>query len=431
MTFMAKPLTAAALCLCGAVFLLLSGKLDARFLAVSLVAALVLLLASAWIIDGSVQLFIGRLQEGKKLAGVLGGGHTVEGALRLDTFRLSRAEKYLLAGGTLAVSAVALLSQSRNRYLNLSGDLLSAGIALSCLAIVSGLFAPKFSFRGSQRMLIWAIPFAASVTGIFLMRSRSTTPHGQGHWPLALCFLMFPHAYAFGTNINYWQAGAGAGIFWVLAGLVVLSSFIPVGSLPRILLPLGLGAQLITVVLLQYGMENPYRQPQPIWKNDLRTVFGRHGSRLVLPRGYGEYVAEATRLAGLAGFQEGTPMIDMTGQSPGVLYAMGASSVGQAWTIGGYPGSDNLAVAMLNRVSCDELARAWLLNEPDGPRRISPSVLESFGADLSSDYELVAALETPIGAGGYDYARSQQILKPVRSFGGARSTCMQRRERNR
>ena len=35
-------------------------------------------------------------------------------------------------------------------------------------------------------------------------------------------------------------------------------------------------------------------------------------------------------------------MIDLTGQSPGILYAIGAVNVGQAWTIGGYPGSKRL-----------------------------------------------------------------------------------------
>ena len=116
-------------------------------------------------------------------------------------------------------------------------------------------------------------------------------------------------------------------------------------------------------------------------------------------------------------------MIDLTGQSPGILYAMGASNIGQPWTIGGYPGSDALAVAMLKKVTCKELAAAWLLAEPEGSRKISPEILLSFGANLATDYEIVDTFKTAEGAGGYKEVRVQQLLKPVRSVDAAINAC--------
>jgi hypothetical protein len=117
-------------------------------------------------------------------------------------------------------------------------------------------------------------------------------------------------------------------------------------------------------------------------------------------------------------------MIDLSGQSPGILYAIGASNIGQAWTIGGWPGSDKLAVDMLKEVSCKQLSRAWLLAEPDGPRKISPGILSSFGANMARDFEIVGTFKTAEGAGGYKEVRVQQLLKPSRAIDAAMTACV-------
>jgi hypothetical protein len=124
-----------------------------------------------------------------------------------------------------------------------------------------------------------------------------------------------------------------------------------------------------------------------------------------------------------AGFLYGMPMIDLTGQSPGILYAIGATSIGQAWMIGGYTGSDDLALNMLDRNSCQQLATAWLLDEPAGARRISPEVLLSFGANLATDFTMVASIKTAKYAGGNKDVRIQHMLKPIRPVNVAVETC--------
>ena len=116
-------------------------------------------------------------------------------------------------------------------------------------------------------------------------------------------------------------------------------------------------------------------------------------------------------------------MIDLSGQSPGILYALHAESIGQAWTIGGYPGSLKLATAALRRVSCDKVATAWLLVEPKGPRSIPDELLSNFGANLAEDYDSVATWRTAEGAGGYQGQRIQMLLKPTRSKSIAVQAC--------
>ena len=130
--------------------------------------------------------------------------------------------------------------------------------------------------------------------------------------------------------------------------------------------------------------------------------------------GYAKYFNDAKAVVREAGFKPATPMIDLTGQSPGILFAIGAESIGQAWTIGGYPGSLKLAEAALSLTSCEKISTAWVLFEKDGPRSIPTELMTSLGANFPSDYKHVGKWQTGEGAGGYPNSRIQDLYKPIR-----------------
>ncbi|AMN79646.1 hypothetical protein AYR47_15510 [Pseudomonas azotoformans] len=113
-------------------------------------------------------------------------------------------------------------------------------------------------------------------------------------------------------------------------------------------------------------------------------------------------------------------MIDLSGHSPGMLYALSATSIGQPWTVGGYPGSLNLAKEALGLVTCSDIAQAWILTEPGAPTQIPDELLESLGGDLDRDYELVATWnsENYVAA-----SRVQMLWKPLRSIIEASDAC--------
>jgi hypothetical protein len=295
--------------------------------------------------------------------------------------------------------------------------------ALASLAIILGFTHRTLNAGQFQGLLIWSVPFAATIAGYSIYHFKGLFQISRAQWASVLTFLTLPYIYAFGSNTNYWVLAAKAGIFWVLSGLVLLSPIAPNRKVTALLLPFGLAVQMITVAIVHSGIESPYRQPQPLRSNDYNIEIGRPGSTLVLSKNFGQYFVEAIYVAKQAGFKQGTPMIDLTGQSPGILYAIGAINIGQAWSIGGYPGSDAVAVAMLKKVTCQELATAWLLVEPEGPTIISPEILLSFGANMATDFELVGTFKTAEGAGGNEEARVQRLLKPVRSVEDAMTAC--------
>lgn len=427
LTFMAKPSSAAALVLCASFYLVFAGKFSFRLLIISMTVAVGLVIISAFVIDGSVIAFIERLREGVEVYKILGGG-IHDHLLRMDEFNLGEKGREVLIAFTSVFFLAVYLSQAKKIALVQVSVILAVTFALGCIAIILGIINQTPNVGLFQGMLILAVPLAAILAGFLILPLEKILQIPRGKCALGITFLLLPYVYAFGTGNNYWLLEANAGIFWVLAGLVLVSPVAYSQSSRPLLVNLALAVQLVTVVLVQAGIESPYRQPQPLRLNDSQHEVGRHGSNLVLSQGFSQYFTESSNVAKQAGFKAGFSMIDLSGQSLAVLHGFGAINLGLAW--GGYPGSDLLLKALLQKVSCADLAPAWLLFDPTGPAKISPEILSSFGADIDRDYKVVGTFKTAEGAGGYKEIREQQILKPVRSVNAAIDACTLARRSN-
>ncbi|MBF0340847.1 MAG: hypothetical protein HQL95_07790 [Magnetococcales bacterium] len=236
---------------------------------------------------------------------------------------------------------------------------------------------------------------------------------GPGVRPLIALLLLSPLMFAFGTGGSYLLESTKAGIFWVLGASAWLCALVRPARLTRVLLLLGAAAQLLTALLLVRGLEYPKRQPQALREMEYSLKIGGPGSRLIVPTPFGRYIDQAISDAAGAGFRPGLPVIDMSGRFPGLLYALQARSSGAPWLVGGTIGRNDYAMAVLRTSSCEELSRAWLLLEYDGPTHLHPKVLASFGAALA-DYRQVARWEAPPGTGGHGESERQQFMQPIR-----------------
>lgn len=415
LAFMAKPSTALALAVGVFIYLLVSGKLSFRLLLIAVMSAFALLLLSAFMIDGSISSFAQRLQLGFEFAGYLGGGHTLSGILRIDDFQLNTQTKQsifllIIAAFTATWGAIYHKWISMLLYLPISFAFftLITLLVFDCIHSVLGL--GRF-----QGMLFFGVVIAALLVGLVHGRVKQLKSITTPQWAIACLFFIMPHIYTFGTISNYWQKGGAAGIFWLLAGLSFLGPIARERATWLFALPIVLAVQVVSATLLQTGMEQPYRQPEPLRLNDTTLKFGSQQSELILSSEYAAYINDAVTTSKNAGLRPATPVIDLSGQSPGVLYAIGAESIGQAWTIGGYSGSLKLAKAALNLTSCRKIAKAWVLFEPDGPRSVPTELMPSLGADFPEGYQKVGSWQTAEGAGGYAAKRTQELYKPITS----------------
>ena len=172
-------------------------------------------------------------------------------------------------------------------------------------------------------------------------------------------------------------------------------------------------------------MAFPYRQTEPLSQNNTAVTVGASHSELKLSQSNADFFRQAQDSANKAGFKVNTPVIDLTGQSPGIVYVIGGKAIGQPWMIGGYLGSEQLATAVLQSVNCREIAAAWLLVEPQSKLQISAMMLDKFGIQVKTDYHLATTFTMPAGIGGENSTinREQYLLKPTRSIKEATAVC--------
>jgi len=411
LTFMAKPTSAAALGIVLGAYLLLSGKMKPKLLAISLVTFGALLLFTSWLIDGSIRIFALRLVSGVQDAKLLQGQHTLGEAMRWDDFVLSHMEKSTLFIATLLIALSMYLCfavHAVKRWAGAAMNLLASFFCLMATVEIGQFIKAPSQFQG---LLYWAAPFGSLLTLVMMLPKQWPPQRPSKSWSTAMCFAAFPLVYAFGTNNNYWLAASSAAIFWVLIGVSLIGSLQTSVLGWQIFLPLATASQLYTATLLSTSMDHPFRQSEPLRQQHFMMQITDTGSTIQVSREISDYLNELQLMAAKCGFKPGEPMLDLTGHFPGALFALGAKSVGRPWMIGGYAGSDLLAHASLDREPREKLRHAWILTEPDGPRKLSPELLMSYGLDLNKDYIPAGSVNSPTGE--YPKAYKQYLLKPA------------------
>jgi len=420
LSFMAKPTSAVALGIAIGVYAIVGQKVAVRLLLLSAGVALVLLVVSAWFIDGSIIGFAQRLLEAAKIYELVGAGHTLSNVLRVDFLKLNPTQLKIYV--VLVLFASFLLLAGRNGRSEL--------ISWIALIIVCGtaIFL-LFAFGKSNENLKFvhhvhvSTIFAASafIFAVLAFKDPSSAVRREG-FALALLFFTFPYVYAIGTASNYWVVGSKAGIFWILSGISLLSVVAPRERQTVYFLSLIVPSQLVTVAVLIYGFEHPYRQPEPLRLSHATVSLGEGGSQLRVAQETAAYIEALRRIARENGFTLGDPLIDLTGRTPGAAVILGAKAVGQPWLPGGYRGSRAFAEAVLDSVSCDDIARAWVLTEPSGRRALPSDVLTRYGLDLSRDFLVAGALLSP------ERVYQQVLLKPSHTREQGERACENRRD---
>lgn len=421
LAFMAKPSTAFALAIVLSIYLLGSKKISLRLLLLSICTAVALLLMSAWFIDGSVEAFARRIQLGINYGQHLNGNNTIMQIFRIDNFRF-RVKDQLIAAAITAIGLAGIWGIITGKP---RGAFLAIAISICLLSLIaalaSGAIHGTIGLGEFQGLSIFGVMLIAAVASFRFGGRGILKKISSAQWSMAALFISIPYVYAIGTNRNYWVNGSWAGIFILLAFVTLLAPIARTRRNWAFALPLALCTQMVAAVLLQTGLEQPPRQPQPLRLNDTITEIGPQRSRLVLSSGFASYITASVGIAQENGFRSGTPVIDLTGHSPGILFALGAKSIGQPWILGGWPGTFEFAKASLDQVSCDEVASAWLLLESNGPNSISTGLISALGPNFPAGYQKVGGWQTAKGAAGFDSRRDQELYKPVNPDAGGKA----------
>jgi len=433
--FMAKPSSAAALGVAVAAYLLSTRKIEIRLFLLAVGVAVLLLFISALVIDGSITSFTWRYLRALKLYKQLTIGTPRQSTFLFGPLGLTREDAILYSGILVfLVTSVTWLRMQRSSCLIFITNILACGL---CAAIVIEIIDFSSFYRslgaetinnksfGTKSIVVVLI---GSMAAYLLLFSAKRAPKlTRGEASCVLLFSVFPYIYALGTSVSYWFLGPMAGIFWVVAAILILAPARPGQNSWGIFLPIIVASQLIVTTAASLASNFPYRQPQALRSSQAVLPMGEAGSPLRLSRESADYISTMRRLAQMGGLKPSDPLLDLTGQSPGIAVALGATAIGQPWLLGGYPGSRSYAEMALDRASCHDIAAAWIVAGPLGRRALPADLLSRYSIDISRDYMSVGT----VSARDPDTRkRYEQILyKPARSLEEGMQACESVRNR--
>jgi hypothetical protein len=282
-------------------------------------------------------------------------------------------------------------------------------VAITTLTITKINWNPNYGRYTSY--LVFGIFYACLFVFIILLIKKKIIIH-DARLGLFFVFLILPFIFAMGSTNNTWGKSGATSFFWLISGFVLIIPWFLKTKLYQPIIFLVLLSQLITSIFIKERIEKPRRYNQPLRLDDTRIVVNNN-HQLILSKEFANYISDARKIAAQSGFTKEDAIIDLSGQSPGLLYLLGAKSIGTAWNIGGYKRSLDLAKATFNLVNCTDIANAWVLYENKGPRSISTDLLTSLGINFPMQYQKVGSWETASGAGGYKQIRIQELYKPL------------------
>lgn len=410
-TFMAKPTSSMLLAVLVCIFLIANKKMNFKDFYIIFGLSLLMLLIGALIIDGSIYNFFIRLYKAKEIVTYEGSTRNWNYVIRYDRLSLPNTQILYIALLSFLIFLVSLCNQSKKMIIS---------VLSSAICIITIVYSVSVLMNGQDYSSKWypylggyffSIIIASIIMVIFDYRVNKQKIHFRKLLSIIIVFFMV-YVYSFGTNNDYWNHGVRASIFYVLGSAILIMLLDEKKAYYR-LVSFFSASCLISTIIISSTIAVPYRQPQNLLIEKYSGNYGELGNTLMLSKEFGKYIKDACNLSQENGFNKDTPIIDLSGQSPGLVYAIGAKSIGNGWLIGGLAQSENISYERLKVVDSILLKEAWLITEPDGPRSINNNLLTRLGLDISN-YEVVASWDTPINAGGYKYSRKQYLMKPLK-----------------
>jgi len=219
---------------------------------------------------------------------------------------------------------------------------------------------------------------------------------GSKSWAVpAVLLFAAPLLYAAGTNNPILRQSTGAAVFLIAVTILLLQSqwtgkggAVVLGVAAILFSCLSLASTFVTAVA-------PYRLSARIAEQTIPVPIGSRNSLLKLDKGTAQYFVHMRESAALAGFKQNQLVIDLTGASPGAIFALGGRPAAWASLNAGYVGSQEYVRYLLHYMPDAERRSAWLLVAPTVPSSTPPQILAEFGVSFPADYELVGEGEWP------------------------------------
>ena len=424
--FLAKPPAAAATAALVAATLIAGGVLRVRPTLVAVTCAVAVLAVFTIAVDGSPVSFVDRLSRGAGDVTLLEGGHSLADILRVDSLGLRLPT---LTTGVGAFSGVALLTWSLTSAPRRRARAGSAAIGIAAFAGVVFVTWLRPGVMDPAVPAAVLVPLSIPLGGVAVRlawlgrrwKGGALALRGRRDGILIMGLLLLPLAATLGTNSNTWVAASQLMICWIAAALVALRPVIAHDGWPVLTATAATTAVLVSFSTID-AMQDPYRQSGSVWGFRAGISVTSSGS-IDVSAATAEAVAGLQSIAIRSAMPPGTAVLDLTGYSPGLVFALQGIPVNSPWVPGGYPGSDEVLRRTIDRLSCDEVVRGWLLIQPGGPRSIDENFFVETGS-RRSDYVMLGSVTPPRASGDSSAAPPPiMLLRDTRDSTAAATEC--------
>jgi hypothetical protein len=346
------------------------------------------LLIGIWTIDGEIQRFVQRIITGLHMLDIHSPTHGVSAIWHsmIDPLAgiLTLRNSIILGAATLWLSVLLKLDSRRAQLAT------SLTFAVACaLALTVGFWRAKGSLASSFNTSLLVPALLPISLGLALVLNAQRRERPWRSIAMAGLLALLPACYFVGSGTPLIYSASQASIF-LLAAFVVLATAAPVESSARMFTATVTTSAFATVGMLIGATVTPYRLSSAIWNQTERVEIGPQSSPLLVDKPTAAYISGLRNAALTNGFRFDTPVIDLTGVSPGAVFAMGGEAPGTPWLSGGYVGSTPFVQTTLSRIPRDHLRQAWILTAPDTSAALPESLPRSLGLNFPGDYEMVA-----------------------------------------
>jgi hypothetical protein len=319
-----------------------------------------------------------------------------------------RALRDVIFAGSLSFLLLGLI------LLAIDGDISTVILRYRNSLVYNDLFQAGHDLKGS---FIFGAETLLGVLGAYLLGRQLKQGLGADSRYVALltALIFAPIAIAFGTNTGILRSAPRAGVFWVVAiafGIMIAAPSKIRLSLLYFTMAVSACGVLIVVV---HAIQKPYRINGPLWQQTEWISSATRERVVKVDPATADYFRTLQNGARSAGFQVGTPIIDLTAMGPTAIYMLGGEPIGFPWINGGYPGSRKVTLSALSTVPSAELRRSWILTSPEGHAHLPTDILNDLGLAFPDGYEEVARAHT-------SFMKEEHILWRPRSA-KARPAC--------
>ena len=230
-----------------------------------------------------------------------------------------------------------------------------------------------------SRSSLWLFAMAATSLGLWSMERLAAPDTRSAHalrseYALMALLFVLPLAFSFGTNMPILGHSGIASLFVFCAVFLRLYRLAERGALHGTALAAcalmlcipALATQWLALTDVRYT----YRQHSALGAQDSPVTLGVGDTILRVDGQTSKALVDIAAMFRQAGFQRGQDVLDLSGDGPGVIFAVGANPLGTPWMLGGYPGSTAAAGRVIDKLDPITLRKAWLLTSSDNPRRI-------------------------------------------------------------